>query len=489
MNNQLLDPVWVGKTFDDFLFRPQKGASSSRAGISLTSRLSASVSLELPIVSSNMDSVTGRDMAKTMALEGGLGVVHRGQPISRQAETVARVKRSHSAVIEHPLCLPAQATIGEARAFAQRHSINGILIETAPASGVLAGVLTRRDIPWQQSADAQGVAQFMTPFDRLKTGAPDIATDEAERIMFDGRIERLPLIDGQRRIHGLITRKDVRFLRERPFASKDAKGRLLAAAAIGCTGDYLERAEELVQVGADCLFIDIAHGHSQVMEKAIPIVRERFAEVPLVGGNVATAAGAIFMRDVGVDAVKVGVGPGRGCRTRLETAAGVPQLQAVREAWCAVGGDITIMADGGVRYDKDIFLALICGADTVMLGSALSGTDEAPGRVIEDPASHSKKKIYRGMTSPEAVLESLYDSDDGEAIDAALATPPEGQEIQVPYRGSVIDILNRIRGHLRSAVSYAGENSLTAARAAIVPDPLKYLIALSEPARRESYQR
>ena len=195
------------------------------------------------------------------------------------------------------------------------------------------------------------------------------------------------------------------------------------------------------------------------------------------------------MRDIGADAVKVGVGPGRGCRTRLETAAGVPQLQAIREAWCEVGGEISIMADGGVRFDKDIFLALACGADTVMLGSALSGTDEAPGRVIEDPATHSKKKIYRGMTSPEAVMESLYESNDSDAIEEALATPPEGQEIQVPYRGSVVDILHRIRGHLRSAVSYAGCASLSDARDTILKDPLAFLVPLSESARKESYDR
>ncbi len=211
--------------------------------------------------------------------------------------------------------------------------------------------------------------------------------------------------------------------------------------------------------------------------------------MPLACGNVATFEGARFMKDLGVDAIKVGVGPGRGCRTRLETAAGVPQLQAIRECWCAVGESVPIIADGGVRYDKDIFLALVCGASTVMLGSALSGTDEAPGRVIEDPATHTKKKIYRGMTSPEAVLESLYEVDDGDAVSEALDTPPEGQEIQVPYKGSVASILHRIRGHLRSAVSYAGEANLADTRAKILPDPLKYLVPLSESSRRESYER
>ena len=487
-SNQTDDGQWVGKTFDDFLFRPQKGKTTSRTSITLASRLTGNIALELPIVSSNMDSVTGLGMAQTMALEGGLGVIHRGQSIDKQVDTVTKVKRSHSAVIEHPLCLPVGTTIAQARVFARRHNINGILIETHSGSGTLAGVLTRRDIPWDKNAEERRVEEFMTPFERLQTGPREVSADEAEKIMFAGRIERLPLVDNERQIQGLVTRKDLRFLRERPFASKDTKGRLLTAAAIGCRGDFLERADALQQAGADCLFIDIAHGHSDVMGDALSQLRQRFDNLLLVCGNVATGDGARFLRDAGVDAVKVGVGPGRGCRTRLETSAGVPQLQAIREVWAAVGGEVPIMADGGVRHDKDIFLALACGADTVMLGSALSGTDEAPGRVIEDPATNTKKKIYRGMTSPEAVFESLYDTDE-ETLNTALETPPEGQEIQVPYRGSVVDILQRIRGHLRSAVSYAGESSLQGARSKILNDPFAYLIPLTESARRESYER
>jgi IMP dehydrogenase len=299
----------------------------------------------------------------------------------------------------------------------------------------------------------------------------------------------LPLVDGDRRIHGLITRKDILFVRNRPFASRDAKGRLLVAAAVGARGDHLERAGRLIDAGADCLFVDIAHGHSIVMQTAVNELRKQHADVPLVCGNVATADGAKLLRDLGADAIKVGVGPGRGCRTRLETAAGVPQLQAIHETWTAVGDSVPIVADGGVRHDKDIFLALICGASTVMLGSALSGTDESPGRVITDPATQSKKKIYRGMTSPEAIFSALYDADDDEELDRALDVPAEGAEIQVPYKGSVVDILERVRGHLCSAVSYAGETSLAAARAKVLREPQRYLIPLSAAARRESYER
>jgi IMP dehydrogenase len=236
--------------------------------------------------------------------------------------------------------------------------------------------------------------------------------------------------------------------------------------------------------------VDIAHGHSEVMEQAVEALRARFGSgVELICGNIGTAEGARFLEKLGAAAIKVGIGPGRGCRTRLETAAGVPQLQAIHEARSAVGNDVPIIADGGIRNDKDLFLALVCGADSVMLGSMLSGTDEAPGRVIEDPSSRERRKIYRGMTSPQAVFQALYDDTDPVELDQALDTPSEGQEIQVPYRGGVRDVLHRVRGHLRSAVSYAGEESLASVRERVLATPSDYLIALSAASRRESFDR
>ena len=484
-----LDPRFVGRTYSDFLFRPQKGQVASRNEISLASRLARAISFELPVVSSNMDSVTEWEMARTMALEGGIGIVHRAMSVERQTELVRRVKRSHSAVIENPLRLPRGVSIREAKAFARRHHITAILIEERQGSGILAGLLTNRDIPRRADLDDRPVDEFMTPFERLHVSPPGIGEDEAERLMFEKRIERLPLVDESRRIRGLITLRDILFFRNRPFSSKDGKGRLLVGAAIGARGDFLDRARALVEAEVDLLVIDIAHAHSVVMEKAVAAVRVRFESTPLLCGNVATYEGARFLADCGVDAIKVGVGPGRGCRTRLETAAGVPQLQAIREAYCAVGDEVPIVADGGIGHDKDIFLALIAGASSVMLGSALSGTDESPGHLIEDPATHQKRKIYRGMTSPQAVFQSLEDPANGEELASALATPAEGMEIQVAYKGSVVDVLRRIRGHLQSAVSYAGERSLASARAKILPDPLRYLIPLSESSRRESYER
>ena len=484
-----LEPGFVGRTFDDFLFRPRHGVVESRRDVKLALRFSRRIALELPIVSANMDSVTGARMARTMALEGGLGIVHRGMPIEAQAAKVEQVKRSHGHVIEHPHALPRDATLREAREFIRRHHITGILIEETRGSGVLAGLLSNRDMPWTRERDAEKVEAFMTPFERLHTAAPGVEAREAERILHEHRIEKLPLVDRERRIRGLITKRDLLLERERPDSTQDPKGRLVVGAAIGAVGDYLERAAELVKAGADALVIDIAHGDSEVMRRAVEAVRPRHPEVDLVCGNVGTAEGARFLRDLGVDGIKVGIGPGRGCRTRLETAAGVPQLQALREAWCAVEESVPIVADGGVKDDKDIFLALVCGASSVMLGSMLAGTDEAPGTIIEDPATRQKHKLYRGMTSPQAVFQALYDDEAPQDSESALDTPAEGQEIEVPYKGSVVDVLHRLRGHLRSAVSYGGGRSLAEVRDRVCPDPLRWLVPLSEASRRESYDR
>lgn len=484
-----MEREFAGRTFDDFLFRPQHGVISSRSLVDLTGRLSNHHEMSLPIVSANMDSVTGSAMAKTVALEGGVGIIHRAMSIADQAREIAQVKRSHSYIVEKPLCMPRGATVRDARLFTRKHNITGILIEERPGSYQLAGMLSNRDMPWSDGMEDRRVDDFMTPADRLVTAQPDISVSEAERLLFDKRIEKLPLVNRDGIIEGLITKKDLILSRQRPYSSKDKKGRLLVGAAIGARGDYLERAAELIKAGADILVIDIAHGHSDGMKKAVESFRKTIGDAELICGNVGTVEGALFLKELGVDGIKVGIGPGRGCRTRLETGAGVPQLQAIREVWHAVHDSIPIIADGGVRNDKDIFLAIVCGASTVMLGAMLSGTDEAPGHVIIDPATGQKQKLYRGMTSPQAVLEALYDAEEEESAKDALSTPAEGQEMQVPYKGSVIDVLQRIRGHLASAVSYAGGDSLREVRAKIVPDPLRFLILLSESSRRESYER
>jgi IMP dehydrogenase len=326
----------------------------------------------------------------------------------------------------------------------------------------------------------------MTPRERLITRPPSVSLEEAERAMFEHRIEKLPLVDEQGGLVGLVTMRDLKLYKQKPHSTKDARGRLRVGAAVGATGDYLERAQALVEQEVDVLLLDVAHADSVAVERAVEALRTRLSkQLPLVVGNVATAAGARFLMGVGADAIKVGVGPGRGCRTRLETGAGVPQLQAVREVYLATEGSVPVIADGGVRDDKDLFLAIACGASSVMLGSMLSGTDEAPGMVVDDPATRQKMKLYRGMTSPEAVVDGAEQDEMAEA----LRTPAEGQSVRVPYVGSVVGILARIRGHLQSAVSYAGEAALATAHAKIAREPGCYLIPLSEASRRESFVR
>jgi IMP dehydrogenase len=481
-----LEPLFIGRTFDDFLFRPQHSPVASRRQVDLTMPLVRGLDLALPIVGANMDTVVGEEMAKTLALEGALGFLHRAGSIAEQAARVRFVKSRHSYVIERPAVLDRSATMGQARLFMKRHHASGILIEETSGSGILAGILSHRDMPLDRRAEERPVSEFMTPRARLATRPPTVTTDEAEQVMFEHRVEKLPLVDEQNRIRGLITMRDLKLYKQKPYSSKDGRGRLRVGGAIGAVGDYMERAEALLAEEVDALLLDVAHADADSVERAVRAVRARFREVPFVVGNVATADGARWLVSLGVDAIKVGVGPGRGCRTRLETGAGVPQLQAVREAWLGTEGKIPIIADGGVQNDKDVFLAIACGASVVMLGSLLAGTDESPGIIVEDPATRQKVKLYRGMTSPEAVADAAEDLE--EAADA-LRTPAEGQSVRMPYVGSVIGILARLRGHVQSAVSYAGEADLRSAHLKIAQDPARFLIPLSEAARKESFVR
>jgi IMP dehydrogenase len=483
---QELEPFFIGRTFDDFLFRPQHTPVAHRRHVDLTMPLVRGLSVSLPIVGANMDTVVGEEMAKTLALEGALGFLHRSGTIAEQAQRVRYVKSRHSYVILHPAVLDRGATMGQARQFMKRHHASGILIEDAKGSGILAGILSHRDMPLDRNGEDRPVTDFMTPRARLATRPPTVTIDEAEQVMFDHRVEKLPLVDEANRIRGLITMRDLKLYKQKPYSSKDARGRLRVGGAIGAVGDYIERAEALLAEEVDSLLLDVAHADADSVGRAVQVLRGKFPNVPLVVGNVATAEGARWLVSLGADAIKVGVGPGRGCRTRLETGAGVPQLQAVREAWLGTEGKVPIIADGGVQNDKDIFLAIACGASTVMLGSMLSGTDESPGMIVEDPATRQKVKLYRGMTSPEAVADA---AEDEEEAAEALRTPAEGQSVRVPYVGSVIGILARVRGHLQSAVSYAGERDLQSAHAKIARDPARFLVPLSEAARRESFVR
>jgi IMP dehydrogenase len=479
------EPLFLGKTFDDFLFRPQHTPVGTRRGVSLAMPLVKGLDLALPVLGANMDTVVGEEMAKTLALEGGIGFLHRNSSIAEQAARVRYVKTRHSYVIESPLFLERTATIAEARQDIRKHNASSFLIEEVKGGGRLAGILSHRDMPLDPASDARPVSDFMTPRQRLVTRPPSVSLEEAEQAMFEHRVEKLPLVDERGKVRGLVTMRDLKLYKQKPHSTKDARGRLRVGAAVGATGDFLERAEALCAQEVDLLLLDVAHADSEVVARAVVALRGRAPAVPLLVGNVATAEAARRLVGLGVDAIKVGVGPGRGCRTRLETGAGVPQLQAVREAYLAAEGRVPIIADGGVRDDKDLFLAIACGASSVMLGSMLSGTDEAPGIVVEDPATRQKMKLYRGMTSPEAVADGSEDDELAEA----LRTPAEGQSVRVPYVGSVVGILARLRGHLQSAVSYAGESTLRAAHEKIARDPERFLVPLSEASRRESFVR
>ncbi len=486
-----LESIFLGATFDDFLLRPQCGVLNTRKGADLSMPLTTNLQIDLPIISANMHTVTGQEMAKGVALEGGCSFLPRHCPIKEQALMVRNVKRQHSFVIEKPLCIHANATIAEAVEITGEYGISGLLVEKKQGSGILVGVLSKRDIEYALGVNAshEKVSGFMSAISpALAVAHPTVSMAAAEKLMLERRVEKLPLIeqeDNQWHIKGLITLKDLRLAKQKPYSSKDSRGRLLVGATIGATGDFMERASELIGEEADCILMDIAHGHSEIMRKAVEDFRKKFGNIELVCGNAATFESAKFFSELGVNGIKIGVGPGKGCRTRLETSAGVPQLQAIREAYLAAGDGIPIIADGGVREDKDIALAILCGASTVMLGSMLAGTDEAPGVIIEDPRTKQKVKIYRGMTSPQAVFETTS----RENLEEALETAAEGLSTEVPYIGPVLNVLGRIRGHLQSAVSYAGEETLKEARQKIAQDPSKYLIRLSEASKGESFER
>ncbi|MBI4158033.1 MAG: IMP dehydrogenase [Candidatus Yanofskybacteria bacterium] len=483
--NAKLENIFRGAAYGDFLFEPQFGIVKTRRVVDLTMLLSRNLFIKTPIVGANMDTVTREKMMQTLSLEGCFGFLDRNCSIDDQVERVRFVKRQHAFVIENPIVLAKTNTIAEAKQFSKINNVSSILIEDKTGSKTLVGILSHRDILAAEGKSQQPISNFMTPFPKLIVAKPNVSIIEAEKIMLDSRVEKLPLIDGARQIRGLITMRDLRMVKQKPYSTKDKKGKLVVGAAVGAVGDFMDRSETLIKAGVDCILMDVAHAHSAVIKNAVRNFKSKFTEIDLVCGNIATGSAAKFLIDLGVDAVKVGIGPGKGCRTRLETGAGVPQIQAIRNVFLAIKNKVPIIADGGVNNDKDIFLAIAAGASTVMLGSMLSGTDEAPGILVEDPATKQKYKFYRGMTSPEAVVDGVV----GDNFEKALGIPAEGQSSRAPYVGSVVDIINRIRGHLQSAVSYAGEKDLYSAHKKISTSPEKYLIRLSEAAKRESFER
>ena len=485
-----------GCTFDDFLLTPQLGVIPSRDPdvIDLSTRLSEHVTLKRPLVSANMDTVTRAAMATVLAEEGGIGVIDRGfraGDIAPQFAEVAAVKRTQHGVITDPRTIVGDRPVADAVRLMAQFGIGTLVV--VDAEHRLAGMLTERDVRFV--AGDRPVASRMTGFDKLVVHTGPISLARAERVMTERKIKKLPLVNEDGTVLGLITAKDLLKHRRHPFATRDEQGRLRVAAAVGATGDYLERAGEMLRAGADLLVIDIAHGHSLVMERAIEQIRSRHGDVELIAGNVATAEGARFLADRGVNGIKVGIGPGGGCTTRFTTNFGVPQAEALVRCRTAVGDRVPLIADGGVRRDGSIAEALLFGGDSVMLGSAFAGTEETPGEVVLKPVltPESQKivqvpfKVFRGMASIAAVRDRL---DLEEANPQELeALGAEGLEVSVPARGSVRVVIHDMLKHLCSAISYGGAGSLQELRRQFWSSPERYLIKLSEASRTESFQR
>jgi IMP dehydrogenase len=489
-----------GCTFDDFLLTPQLSVLERRdpSRIDLSSRLSEHLTLKRPIVSANMDTVTRAPMAVVQAEEGGIGIIDRGfraGDIEPQVREVEKVKRTQHGVIGDPYTILETATLAEA-VTAMRRSRVGTLV-VIDAAGKLKGLLTERDIRFiANDARAGTVASRMTPLDRLVVHEAPLSIEAAERVMVERKIKKLPLVDKHGVLAGLITAKDIIKQKRLPFATRDEQGRLRVGAAIGATGDYLERAAELINADVDVIVIDIAHGHSVVMDRAIAAFRKRFGEFELIAGNVATAEGVRFLAERGANGIKVGIGPGGGCATRLTTSFGVPQLQAMVECRSAMpDGKIPLIADGGIKRHGSITEALLFGADSVMLGSAFAGTEETPGEIVHKSVvlPESQKvvkvpfKVLRGMASIEAIKDRL-DVEEEEVLDLQ-ALGAEGLEVSVPARGSVRPVVQDMIKHVCSAISYGGARSLAELKQMFWDAPERYMIKLSAASRRESYER
>ena len=497
MSRNLADLV-RGATFDDFLFAPQYSVIERRdpAAIDLTSRLSEHLTLKRPIVSANMDTVTRAEMAIAIAEEGGIGIIDRGfraGDIEPQVREVEKVKRRQHGIITDPYTVTAGDSLAYAAERMRRTGV-GTLVVISP-NRTLEGLLTTRDLRFVPVDRNETVASRMTPAERLVVRQAPIDSAAAEEVMRVNKVKKLPLVDAHGTLVGLITAKDLVKQRQLPFATRDAQGRLRIGAAIGAKGDYLERAAELVRAGADVIVIDIAHGHSVVMERAIEAFRKRFGEVELIAGNVATAEGVRFLIERGVNGVKVGIGPGGGCTTRLNTNFGVPQVEALVQCRAAADGRVPLIADGGVRRDGAVAQALLFGGDTVMLGSFFAGTTETPGDTVQKavvlPESHKTVKVpfkvFRGMASLQAIVDRL-DVEDSEAADVE-ALGAEGMEVSVPARGSVRPVVRDLLKHLCSAISYGGARSLSELQDNFRKDPARYVIRLSAAGRRESFER
>jgi len=445
-----------GVTFDDVLLVPKFSDITSRTQTDLSTKLSKNITLNIPLISANMDTVTESTMAVTMARQGGIGIIHRFLTIQEQANQVLKVKRSGSVMIENPYQISQDETISTALDIMSEKEVSGLLVVDSESK--LIGILTERDVLFESLDSTKLVNELMTK--DIITSKPGINVDEAKDILKNNRIEKLPLVDDDQKIHGLYTTQDILNTENYPIASHDTKGRPLVGAAVGVKGDFLERTEALLEAGTDAIVVDIAHGHSENAISTVKNIKKAFPNCELIAGNVATAQGTEDLIKAGVDAVKVGVGSGSICITRVITGSGVPQLTAVLD--CAEIGkkyDIPIISDGGTRTSGDATKALAAGASSVMLGSMLGGTDESPGSTISK--NGKRYKIYRGMASLAAARGRKSKEtgliDLGDDLNDYVA---EGVEAFVPYKGSVTDILTQITGGIRSGLSYCGGHTI-----------------------------
>ncbi len=447
----------LGLTFDDVLLVPNRSTIHSRKEVSTDTWLVPGIHLSNPIISANMDTVTETRMAIAMAQMGGIGILHRFMTIEDQADCVTRVKRSESLVVESPLTISPDESVEQARQRMEEDGVGGLMV--VDKDNLLVGIITHRDVLLAPHDDIP-LHQVMTPRHRLVTASQGETLEEARRKLYEHRIEKLPLVDLDGHLAGLITAQDIIKIQKHPNATKDSRGRLRVGAAVGVRPDDMERAISCQAAGADALVLDIAHGHSDHVIQMVRRLKQRFPNVPIIAGNVATAQGVNDLAQAGADAVKVGVGSGSICTTRIVTGFGVPQLSAIME--CAEAGkaiNVPIIADGGIRNSGDMTKSLAAGASTVMIGSLLAGTDESPGATVIREGR--RYKIVRGMASLSANIERKKLNNNGElAIEDWEEVVPEGVEATVPYKGALVDVIHQLVGGLRSGMSYAGACSI-----------------------------
>jgi IMP dehydrogenase len=440
-------------TFDDILLVPAKSKVLPRDA-EVKTRLTKKINLNIPIISAAMDTVTESELAIAMAREGGIGILHKNMPIEKQASEVDRVKRSESGMIQDPITLNPEQTVGEANMLMERYQISGFPIVNE--RNELIGILTNRDLRFEPNNNMK-VKEIMTT-ENLITAPVGTTLTQAEKILQKYKIEKLPVVDKNGKIKGLITFKDIQKRKKHPFAAKDSFGRLLAGAAVGVTHDTLDRVAELVKNNIDVIVVDTSHGHSQGVIEMVRKIRSKF-NIELIAGNVATAEGTAELIKAGVDAIKVGIGAGSICTTRVVAGVGIPQITAVLN--CAAEArkrGIPVISDGGIKQTGDIPKAIAAGADSVMLGGLLAGTEESPGeKVLYEGRSF---KIYRGMGSLEAMKEGSRDRYFQDAEDELAKLVPEGIEGRVPYKGPLADVIYQMVGGLRSAMGYCGAKNI-----------------------------